>query len=178
MQKAQELKPAGVSRRTALKAIGTGVGTVAALPWLSDEGLLAFARIQESDAPPQPKAFSPSQFATLELLVEAIIPTDDRSPGAKQARVADYIDLLVSEGDRRLSLEWLGGLAALAARSVLRDGEAGDDSRVLHVEDRHSRRAALQGQRVPQGVRRLRNREREGLSALRTEARIGDTLNC
>jgi len=117
MQKAQELKPAGVSRRTALKAFGTGIGTVAALPWLSDEGLLAFARIQESDAPPQPKVFSPSQFATLELLVDAIIPTDDRSPGAKQARVADYIDLLVSEGDRRLSLEWLGGLAAL-------DGEA------------------------------------------------------
>jgi hypothetical protein len=165
MQKAQELKPAGVSRRTALKAFGTGIGTVAALPWLSDEGLLAFARIQESNAPPQPKVFSPSQFATLELLVDAIIPTDDRSPGAKQARVADYIDLLVSEGDRRLSLEWLGGLAALdgeaaarfrapfvklgpsqvdaihanhqpqrevaadAARSVLRDGEAGDDSR-------------------------------------------------
>ena len=201
MQKAQELKPAGVSRRTALKAFGTGIGTVAALPWLSDEGLLAFARIQESNAPPQPKVFSPSQFATLELLVDAIIPTDDRSPGAKQARVADYIDLLVSEGDRRLSLEWLGGLAALdgeaaarfrapfakltaasgrrhsanhqpqrevaadAARSVLRDGEAGDDSRVLHVEDRHSRRAALQGQCVPQGLRRLPDRGRQGLSA-------------
>jgi Gluconate 2-dehydrogenase subunit 3 len=117
MQKTQEVKSGGVSRRTALKAFGAGVGTVAALPWLSDEGLLAFARIQESDAPPQPKVFSPSQFATLELLVDAIIPTDDRSPGAKQARVADYIDLLVSEGDRRLSLEWLGGLAAL-------DGEA------------------------------------------------------
>jgi len=120
MQKAQELKPRGVSRRTALKAFGTGIGTVAALPWLSDEGLLAFARIQESNAPPQPKVFSPSQFATLELLVDAIIPTDDRSPGAKQARVADYIDLLVSEGDRRLSLEWLGGLAALDGEAVAR----------------------------------------------------------
>ena len=120
MQRAQELKPAGVSRRTALKAFGTGIGTVAALPWLSDEGLLAFARIQESNAPPQPKVFSPSQFATLELLVDAIIPTDDRSPGAKQARVADYIDLLVSEGDRRLSLEWLGGLAALDGEAVAR----------------------------------------------------------
>ena len=90
MQKAQELKPAGVSRRTALKAFGTGIGTVAALPWLSDEGLLAFARIQENNAPPQPKVFSPSQFATLELLVDAMIPTDDRSPGAKQATVRGY----------------------------------------------------------------------------------------
>ena len=46
---------------------------------------------------PQPKVLSRPQFETLEVLVEAIIPTDDRSPGAKQARVADYIDLLLSE---------------------------------------------------------------------------------
>ena len=116
MQKAVQTQTAKVSRRTALKVFGT----VAALPWLSDEGLLAFARIQETNAPPQPKVFSPPQFATLELLVDTIIPTDDRSPGANQARVADYIDLLVSEGDRQLSLEWIGGLAALDAEALSR----------------------------------------------------------
>ena len=116
MQNGLESKPAHVSRRTALKAFGT----VAALPWLSDEGLLAFARIQETNAPPQPKVFSPPQFAALELLVDTIIPTDERSSGAKQARVADYIDLLVSEGDRPLALEWIGGLAALDAEAVSR----------------------------------------------------------
>ena len=120
MQNTADSNPAKVGRRAALKALGTGLGTVAALPWLSDEGLLAFVRIQETNAAPQPKVFSPSQFATLELLVDAIIPTDDRSPGAKQARVADYIDLLLSEGDRELSLEWIGGLAALDADAVLR----------------------------------------------------------
>jgi hypothetical protein len=120
MQNAANPNPSKVSRRTALRALGTGIGTVAALPWLSDEGLLAFARIQETNAAPQPKVFSPSQFATLELLVDAIIPTDDRSPGARQARVADYIDLLVSEGDRELSLQWIGGLAALDADAALR----------------------------------------------------------
>jgi hypothetical protein len=93
---------------------------VAALPWLSDEGLLAFARIQETNAPPQLKVLSPLQFATLEALVDAIIPTDDRSPGAKQARVADYIDLLLSEGDRELTLQWIGGLAALDAEATSR----------------------------------------------------------
>ena len=35
-----------VSRRTALKRIGTGAGALAVLPWLSDEGLAAFADIQ------------------------------------------------------------------------------------------------------------------------------------
>jgi hypothetical protein len=120
MQKGAEPPSANISRRAALKAIGAGIGTVAALPWLSDEGLLAFARIQETKSAPQLKVLSPSQFETLELLVDAIIPTDDRSPGAKQARVADYIDLLLSEVDRELTLEWFGGLAALDTEAMSR----------------------------------------------------------
>jgi hypothetical protein len=120
MQKAVESKPAQVNRRAALKAIGTGIGTIAALPWLSDEGLLAFARIQETNAAPQLKVFSRPQFETLEVLVEAIIPADERSPGAKQARVVDYVDLLLSEGDRELTLQWFGGLAALDAEATSR----------------------------------------------------------
>lgn len=120
MQDAADPNPSRVSRRAALRALGTSIGTVAALPWLSDEGLLAFARIQETNGAPQPKVFSVSQLATLEVLVDAIIPTDDRSPGAKQARVADYIDLLVSEGDRQLTLQWFGGVAALDTEAASR----------------------------------------------------------
>ena len=120
MQNAADPNPSKVSRRAALRALGTSIGTVAALPWLSDEGLLAFARIQETNAAPQLKVLSPSQFATLEVLVDAIIPTDHRSPGAKQARVADYVDLLLSEGDRELTLQWIGGLAALDAGRLSR----------------------------------------------------------
>jgi hypothetical protein len=120
MRKAVESSPAKVSRRTALRAFGAGIGTVAALPWLSDDGLLAFARLQETNAAPSPKVLSPSQFETLQTLVDAIIPTDDRSPGAKAARVADYVDLLLSEVDRTVALQWFGGLAALDAESVAR----------------------------------------------------------
>src|SRR5213593_1031723 len=109
-----------VTRRTALKAVGAGVGTAALLPWLSDSGLIAFARIQDTNAAPNPKALSALQFATLERLVEAIIPADDRSPGAKQARVTDYIDLLLSESDQEIVLQWLGGLAALDAEAAAR----------------------------------------------------------
>src|SRR5882672_8796722 len=109
-----------VSRRAALKAVGAGVGTAALLPWLSDSGLIAFARIQDTNAAPSPKVLSTSQFATLEALVDAIIPADDRSPGARQARVADYIDLLLSEVGRELTLAWIGGLAALDADAMSR----------------------------------------------------------
>src|SRR6476659_3353595 len=116
MQKAADPTPARVSRRTALKAIGT----VAALPWLSDEGLLAFARLQETNGAPRLTVLSKPQFEALEVLTEAIIPTDERSPGAKQARVADYIDLLLTEVDRDVVLQWIGGLAALDADAMSR----------------------------------------------------------
>ena len=104
------------TRRTALKAFGTA----AALPWLSDAGLLAFARIQETNAAPQPKVLTSSQFQTLEAFAETIIPSDDRSPGAKAARVADYIDLTLSESEPDHVQHWIGGLAALDAESAAR----------------------------------------------------------
>jgi len=106
-----------VSRRSALRRIGAGAGALTLLPFLSDEGLAAFLKIQAAGAAPAPKVLSPSQYATLETLVEAIIPADERSPGAKEARVADYLDLLLSEAPAAPRKQWLDGLAAL-------DGEA------------------------------------------------------
>jgi hypothetical protein len=120
MQDPARRRPATVTRRAALKAFGAGAGTVALLPWLSDQGLSAFAAIQQANSAPSPKTLTASQFATLERLVEAIIPADERSPGAKQARVADYIDLLLAESDRARVLEWFGGLAALDAEAAAR----------------------------------------------------------
>jgi Gluconate 2-dehydrogenase subunit 3 len=111
-----------VSRRAALKALGTGASAVALLPLLSDDGLLAFGRIQEAKAAAAPKVIPPGQFATLESFVEAIIPADDRSPGAKEARVADYIDLLLAESDESVQLQWIGGLAALDGEAMTRFG--------------------------------------------------------
>ena len=112
----------GLTRRAALKTLGAGTGALVTLPWLSESGLLAFTRIQQTSAPPAPKVLTPGQFATLETFVEAIIPADDRSPGAREARVADYIDLLLSESEPELSLQWIGGLAALDADAIARFG--------------------------------------------------------
>ena len=112
----------GVSRRTALRALGAGAGAVALGPWLSDEGMLAFTDVQRRSAPPSPKVVPAARFATLQALVEAIIPSDDRSPGAKEARVADYIDLLLSESEEPLKQQWLDGLAALDAEALSRSG--------------------------------------------------------
>lgn len=109
-----------VSRRTALKTLGTTAGAVAFLPWLSEEGLAAFAEVQKAKAAPALKALTAAQYATTEALVEAIIPADERSPGAKEARVADYIDLLLSEAKPGLRQEWIEGLTSFDTEAVKR----------------------------------------------------------
>jgi hypothetical protein len=111
-----------VTRRAALKALATGAGAVAVLPWLSEEGLAAFAEIQRAKAPPRLLVLTSGQYQTVEALVEAIIPADERSPGAREARVADYIDLLLSEAPVFMKRRWLDGLAALDAEATSRFG--------------------------------------------------------
>ena len=111
-----------VTRRNALKALGATAGAATILPWLSDEGLAAFADAQKAGTAPVLRVLTPVQYGTVERLVEAIIPTDERSPGAKDARVADYMDLLLAEADEGLRKEWLAGLAALDAESTKRFG--------------------------------------------------------
>jgi len=111
-----------VSRRTALKAFGASAGAAAVLPWLSDEALAAFVQIQKTQAPPVLKILTPAQYATVEALAEAILPADERSPGAKEARVADYVDLLLSEADPSVSRQWVEGLGVLDTEASTRYG--------------------------------------------------------
>ena len=112
-----------VSRRTAIKALGAS-GAITFLPWLSDENAQAFAAIQAAKAPPKLKVLTASQYATVETLAEAIIPADERSPGAKEARVADYMDLALSDTEATERQQFLDGLAAFEAEATGRTGTA------------------------------------------------------
>ena len=105
--------PRRVTRRAALKRLGAGAGSVALWPYLSDAGLTAFARIQASGQAPAPVFLDAAQYAATDALAETIIPADDRSPGARGARVADYIDLLLRESPPEMQKAWLAGLASL-----------------------------------------------------------------
>lgn len=110
--------PTVISRRHALKAFSAAT----LLPLLSPAGVRAFEALQQSQAPPQLLVLTPTQYATVEAFAEAIIPADDRSPGAKAARVADYIDLLLSEAEGRVKSRWTEGLAALDHAVIQRYG--------------------------------------------------------
>ncbi len=109
--------PESRSRRAALRTIGAGVGAFAVWPALSDEAVEAFLSIQRSQAAPKLRFLSAAQYATTDALAETLIPADGHSPGARAARVADYIDLVLSESDAVAKQAWSDGLAALDAAS-------------------------------------------------------------
>lgn len=106
-------QPVTFSRRAAVKAIGA----IAVWPYVSDRAAEAFATIQTSQAPPQLAFLTAAQYTTLDALTETIIPADEHSPGARDARVADYIDLLLAESDDPTQRAWTAGLALLDGES-------------------------------------------------------------
>ena len=76
-------------RREMLKA--TTAAMIAA-PLLGTENTLA-AMVQSK----APLFFTREEFAMVDELTEIIIPTDEHSPGARAAKVAEYIDFRLSE---------------------------------------------------------------------------------
>jgi gluconate 2-dehydrogenase subunit 3-like protein len=134
-----------VGRRNTLKYLGLLAATTAGREFLASwlpsgskslaatnpDGLVAMPGMHHGAPPAEPvqryapRFFKPDEFQTVEILTEIIIPTDDQ-PGAKEARVADYIDFVVfSAAEFRPSLEheWTAGLAWLEQESRKRHGE-------------------------------------------------------
>ena len=127
-----------LSRRHALKYLGILTATVAgrefASSWLA--GASAHAgkhreligisgmrhEIQEPEEPAalyKPQYFNSEEFQSVEILTALILPTDE-GPGAKEARVADYIDFVVfsaAEFEPSLQKEWNAGLAFVERES-------------------------------------------------------------
>jgi hypothetical protein len=105
--------PVDRSRRAALKTLGAGLGAATVWPYLSDEAAAAFAARQASPAPATLVFLTPAQHTAVDAMAETILPADDHSPGARAARVADYVDLLLSESPPETQQAWVAGLAAL-----------------------------------------------------------------
>jgi hypothetical protein len=59
--------------------------------------------------------FSPEEMALLDRAMEAILPGDDHSPGAHDARTALFADLIVSNSPDDVRQDWRAGLRLLAA---------------------------------------------------------------
>ena len=64
----------------------------------------------------EPSYFSASEYKTIEVLTELIIPRDD-TPGAKEAGVSEFIDFLAAHGEGDLQQPMRDGLHWLGAAS-------------------------------------------------------------
>jgi hypothetical protein len=104
-----------LGRRRALKSLGIAAGAIAIAPVLSEAGTAAFLQTARAGAAPRLRVLTPAEYGAADALADTIIPTDAQSPGAHAARVADYIDLLLSESPEQTKAAWRAGLAAVGA---------------------------------------------------------------
>jgi gluconate 2-dehydrogenase subunit 3-like protein len=105
-----------VSRRNAIKTLALGVSGVMTAPGLSEAAWAqaVAVRKQAADAPAGGLTFfTAAQHHTVDVLSELIIPSDERTPGASAAKVADFIDLLLSGALDEDQAVWRRGLAKL-----------------------------------------------------------------
>jgi hypothetical protein len=111
-----------VTRREAIKTLGVGV--VASLPVLGSVSNAQTKAMSEhldhgaqkttmAKKPAALKFFTEAENKALIELSERIIPADDNSPGAKEARVSEYIDTVASIANDATKKEWRDGLAAI-----------------------------------------------------------------
>ena len=131
-----------MTRREAIKTITVGAGVVATLPVLGGSALAqeghdhmhsavgAVAAQSDEDKSQPLKFFTPEENRTVIELTERIIPADDSSPGAKAAKVNEYIDLIVSESPAVTGNLWRDGLAAVNKKSKEMFGKAFADATV------------------------------------------------
>ena len=104
-----------LSRRQALKLLGAA--SVSGLVWTPTEIAMAAARAASARAAQtgtafQPEFFTDHEHATVRVLVDLIVPADERSGSATDAGVPEFMDFMML--DRPPMQEWMrGGLAWL-----------------------------------------------------------------
>ena len=58
----------------------------------------------------EPRVLSREDYATLNRLLDILLPSDELGPGAREAGVAMYIDTTLKYGDDLLRNTWISGL--------------------------------------------------------------------
>ena len=132
------MKP--ISRRAALELFIAGPAA-AALVWTPLEARQAHEHAMAAQAakpatPLKPKFFTAHEYATVGVLVDLIIPKDERSGSATDAGVPAFMDFMMIDQPRR-QIAMRGGLAMIDRLSVERCGK-----RFVNATDRE-RKALL-----------------------------------
>src|SRR5262245_19509605 len=117
-----------ITRRAALKLV-TGGPVAAALVWTPveaqqahEQAMRARADAEKQAAPYKPKFFTAHEYATVGVLVDLIIPRDERSGSATDAGVPEFMDFMMIDQPRR-KVAMRGGLALIDRLSEDRFGK-------------------------------------------------------
>jgi gluconate 2-dehydrogenase gamma chain len=114
-----------VERREVLRIL-TIAATAATFPgfskWSFACGHIGNALAQIKPAVYRPLFFSATEYSMIELLTDLIIPADD-TPGAREAGVSEFIDLMASR-DPELQRGFCSGLSWLNTHSKKSSGKA------------------------------------------------------
>ena len=108
---------ATINRRRVLQLLGAAP-LAAGFVWTEAEVLEAQQRTQQARRAPayKPAFFTAHEFATVMLLAEMIIPKDERSAGATEAGVPQFMDFMMLDQPTR-QVPMRGGLAWLDQES-------------------------------------------------------------
>ena len=108
-----------VTRRTSLALLGAGV--LASRLEAAQAHLHAIRRNTEAR---RLIFFDPEAHRLIDALAEAIIPSDEHSPGARQAGVGYYIDLVAGNSAAAEQEQWRTEMAALEGAATSELGKA------------------------------------------------------
>jgi hypothetical protein len=131
-----------ISRRSALELIAAAPAA-AALVWTDVEARQAHEHVEAQAAKQpaaafKPKFFTAHEYATVGVLVDLIIPKDERSGSATDAGVPAFMDfMMVDQPGRQIAMR--GGLAMIDRLAVDRFGKrflaCGDRERRLLLDE-------------------------------------------
>lgn len=105
----------GMNRRDALKLLGA-IPLTGAMHWTPEALEHGKHLLQQDDVEPAPaprKFFTAHEDATVRVLVDMIIPRDEHSGSATEARVPEFMDYNLNLASERNQVEMHGGLAWL-----------------------------------------------------------------
>jgi len=115
-----------IDRREALHILAA-VPVAAALdasPATVQRAVRAAGHARRSTTPYPPTFFTPHEYETVRVLVDLVIPRDERSGGATDAGVPEFMDVFLAEQDEKSQTTIRGGLAWLDTECRERFGKS------------------------------------------------------
>lgn len=131
-----------MERRLLLRLIAAGF-----LAPRAQEGLVSIAGAQQPPDDYEPGFFTRAEMRTLDAFTEILVPADEHAGGARAARVARYIDVVIGDADAGTRGNWKNIVRAVDRAANARFGRAFGDSEPAQREALVAEMAA--GERNP-----------------------------